>query len=184
MTFEEAYAAHSVQLLRWASWRFGPEMADDVVQEGMLHAWENWDYVDNRRDSKTWLFGVVKYTGMRMLRAGNTMSSRGGKIPAFWGRNAESTNEYNVDGNTPESTIPVRPRQGVALYVKQLRHHFANLGPAQREVLNALADGETAQEFADRTGRSQQAVSGAAQLGRKRLREALQDDRPYNFLTY
>lgn len=181
MTFEEAYAAHSVQLLRWASWRFGPEMADDVVQEGMLHAWENWDSGQASDNFKGWFFGVVKYTGMRMLRGGESLRAQGGKVAPFWGRNFKNSAPLDMDETV---AIPIRANQGVALYVEQLRHHFANLGPAQREVLNALADGETAQEFADRTGRSQQAVSGAAQLGRKRLREALQDDRPYNFLTY
>lgn len=176
MTFEEVYAAHGVQLKRWAVWRFGVEMADDVVQEGLLHAWENWEAGEVRDNIKTWLFGVVKYTGFHMSRSGETMSSRGGKIAPFWGRNTDNVVEYNLDAVT---AIAIRPSQGVALYVEQLRDHFANLGPVQHEALNALADGETAKEYSERTGRSQQAVSGALQLGRKRLREALSDDRPH-----
>lgn len=176
MTFEEAYGEYGHQLLRWTIHRFGPEMADDVLQEGLLQAWKHWQQPGFTPDNvKPWLFGVVKYAGLHMLRAGRTLSSREGEVAPFWGRNADNSAELNPDMKLPPNT----PTQGLAVYVAQLRHHFGCLGPAQQEALLALAEGETAQEFADRTGRSQQAVSAAVQLGRKRIRERLGDSEPH-----
>lgn len=178
MTFEEAFRAHHPEVRRWVVWRFGEEMADDATQEGFLYAWLNWETGATVQNLKAWLTGVTKYAALAMLRGDRTTHSKRTlkrDIAPFHGRAAALSEPYD-----PESDPREQPaEQGLAMYIAQLRSHFGCLGPAQQEVLAALAEGETAQEFADRTGRSQQAVSAAVQLGRKRMRERLGDSKPH-----
>lgn len=183
MTFEEAYRKHAAEIRRWVVWRFGEEMADDALQEGFLYAWLNWQTGETTQNLKAWLTGVTKYAALAMLRGGTTTHSKSTlkrDIAPFWGRAAAMSVPYAAESDPREQPA----EQGLAIYVAQLRDHFGNLGPAQREVLTALAEGETAQEFANRSGRSQQAVSGAVRLGRQRLREALGDEAPHLWVDY
>lgn len=165
MTFEDVYREHHRPVLRWLAWRFGERIAEDAVQETFLQAWKAWDRVESIDNMRRWLIGTAKHVAGHMLRAAGTLS-RGGDVVMV---------EWSGEADMRATEAP----QGMALYVEQLRGHFGCLGPAQQEALNALADGDTLQEFAERTGRSQQAVSGAANLGRRRLREKLKDDSPF-----
>lgn len=176
MTFEEAYRLYKPEVKRWVSWRFGEEIADDATQEGFLYAWANWETGETAQNLKAWLIGVTKYSVLHMLRGGNTERTRKDsselQIAPFWGRAA--TKMVPWDAETDERTEA--PQQEVALYVAQLRSHFGTLGPAQRDVLNGLADGDTPTEIAEKTGRSLSATTMAISLGRKRLREKLAVD--------
>lgn len=173
--FAHIYKDYGPKLRRWLGYRFGDGIADDAVQETFACLWEEWHQRDQIENVHGWIFVTAKFVIGHMRRGKDTYRAKGtAKIASFYNRGGESE-PWDAETDMRVADAP----QGVAMYVEQLRDHFANLGPVQEEVLNALADGETAKEYSDRTGRSQQAVSGALQLGRKRLREALSDDRPH-----
>jgi RNA polymerase sigma factor (sigma-70 family) len=160
--FDTVYREQRPVVYRWVAWRYGETLADDVVQEAFLQAWLKWGQIDAVENIRRWLIGIAKFVARHMVRATGTLSRGGAAITIPW----EADADVRVDPASPE----------LSLYVTQLRDHFGCLGPTQREALTALADGDTAQEFAERTGRSQQAVSEAVRLGRRRMRERLGDD--------
>lgn len=174
MTFEDAYHQHRADVRRWVVWRFGEEIADDATQEGFLYAWENWETGKTAQNLKAWLIGVTKYSVLHMLRPSTRARSDTStlKIAPFWGRAGAKTEPWDAESDERAE----EPQQGLALYVAQLREHFGSLGPAQRDVMNALADGDTPSEIAAKTGRSLSATTMAISLGRKRLREKLAVD--------
>lgn len=162
--FNTVYREQRGAVYRWASRRFDDTLAEDIVQETFLQAWLNWPKIEAAQNIRRWLIGIAKYVGRHMIRAMRAVSRGGSATVVSW----EPQADERADPASPE----------ISMYVAQLRDHFGCLGPVQREALTALAEGETAQEFADRTGRSQQAVSGAVRLGRQRLREVLGDAVP------
>jgi RNA polymerase sigma factor (sigma-70 family) len=164
-SFEQMYRDHHRAVARWLGWRFGDDIVDDAVQETFLQAWRLRERIATVENIRPWLIGIAKRVAGHMIRAAGALCRGGAVSDLQW-------SEESDDRAEP-------PPQGLALYVEQLRSHFGQLGPTQREALSALADGETAQEFAERTGRSQQGVSDAVRLGRRRLRERLGDDFPF-----
>jgi RNA polymerase sigma-70 factor (ECF subfamily) len=163
--FEDIYRDHHRAVARWLGWRFGEDIVDDAVQETFLQAWRLRDRIEGVGNIRPWLIGIAKRVAGHMIRTASALCRGGSVTDLEWSEQTDPRAEP--------------PPQGAALYLEQLRSHFGCLGPTQREALTALADGETAQEFAQRTGRSQQGVSDAVRLGRRRLRERLGDDLPF-----
>jgi len=165
---EELYAQHHRALRRWAERRFGPEMCEDVVQEAFLQVHRNNHRLAGVDDARRWLFGTAKYVGAHMLRAASA-GKRGGDLVVDWSHEAEQAADE-------------APAQGLALYVEQLRAHFGDLGPSQRAALTGVSEGLTASEVAERQGCTLSAVTMSLSLGRRRLREKLQDQDPASWV--
>ena len=164
MTFDEVYLRYRSQIQHWIGYRFGEDISEDVTQETFIRLHRNWAKLDQIDNLRRWLFGTARYVAIHMLRAMQAVSRGAGSV-VEWSDEAEE--------------VPAAPKQGMALYIDQLRAHFAGLGPAQRDAVEALAAGDTAKEYSDRTGRSLSATTMALSLARKRLCEKLGDDRPY-----
>ncbi len=161
-TFDQVYRAHRPFVRRWVTRRYGEDMADDVLQETFFRVWQKWSAIGEVDNLRRWLIGIAKFVAGHMLRAAHTLTRGGGMEMVEWNPEVDQRAEP--------------PRQELQLYVDQLRSHFAGLGPAQRDTLTALADGESALDIAERTGKSLASTTMAISLGRKRLREKFGDD--------
>lgn len=82
-TFERWVREHSTDLLRFARNRVkDPAVADDLVQQALVSAWETMDRFAGESSPRTWLFAILKHKLMdhyrRAYREGHRVS---GDVP-------------------------------------------------------------------------------------------------------
>lgn len=154
MTFDAAYRENHRQVRRYLSRRCDHLIElDDAVQETFAQAWRIWQQrtSDNVR---AWLIGIARRVFSHMRRAALC-------------RVESQSIEWKSESD--HRTHP--PSQELAAYVMQLRGKFCQLGHGQRDAMNGVADGLTAEEIAQRLGKTSATVRMALTSGRRRLRE-------------
>ncbi|MDD9347996.1 RNA polymerase sigma factor [Mumia sp.] len=160
--FRELYTAHFDALLAYAIRRTRhPDDAADLVAETFLVAWRRWDAIPSGDESRLWLYGVARHVRSNAERSGRRRERLGERLRQ---QLSETSDAHPSDDVAEHSAV---------------RTALQRLGAADRELLMLSAWEELEpREIARVLEISPSAVRTRLSRARRRLRDALGDDRP------
>ncbi|MGO1055287.1 RNA polymerase sigma factor [Crossiella sp. CA198] len=158
-TWARLYHRHARELHRYLSCRVDTQVADDLVSETFLTAWERRDSFEPARATpRAWLFGIAANLLRRHTRA------EGRRLRAW----AREHGRRAVTEQVDEHTAAVVDAQSMAT---DLAGTLAGLRPEEREVLLMVAWADlTATEIAEATSTQVTTVRTRLFRARRKLR--------------
>ncbi|MDP0498595.1 MAG: sigma-70 family RNA polymerase sigma factor [Verrucomicrobiota bacterium JB022] len=126
--------------------------AEDLAQEALLKAWQHCQDVDHDTRVRAWLFGIARR-----------------RLSDHFRRDVRHWQELDEESRPVESGEHLTPfRAEIMTFVRAQVHELPR---AQREILEALMEGERQVDLAQRLGLPLSTVKARAQRGRQRLLE-------------
>jgi len=120
--FAAIFDRHADAILRYASSRLGPEVAEDVTAETFLAAFRRRCHYDtSRRDARPWLYGIAARQIGKHRRAEIRRLRMLGSIPAelltedFSDRSVDQVTARQFRPSSPRCCPACRPRPGIAV---------------------------------------------------------------------
>jgi RNA polymerase sigma-70 factor, ECF subfamily len=170
---ETLYDRHAAVILGIAIRIIGDRAAaEEVLKETFWQVWQNkGNYQIKHESLRGWLFKIARD------RAVDAYRRHGARSPAV----AEMADTNPIPDQRLDSAIdnPERPKSN--LYAQQVRNALMSLPREERQVIEmAYFYKMTRQEIAEATGESLDTIHTHAQLGLKKLHEALERGKGFN----
>jgi RNA polymerase sigma-70 factor (ECF subfamily) len=161
--FEALVERHRAAASSFASYGFGPDLADDVVQAAFVSLWQHRaKYRPELGSLRTWLLTIVRHRGIDLIR------SRASRQ-----RHVVSLDPGGWIGLADESSVsePAHEQLERAEAAVEVRALLSELPLVQRVVIElSFFEGLSQQQIADRLALPLGTVKGRMRLGMGRLR--------------